>query len=59
MIKRFPHYHQPDAKDCGPTCLKIISRHFGRTIDLSFIRKISETNRGGSSLLGLSYAAWC
>ena len=57
MIKRFPHYHQPDAKDCGPTCLKIISRHFGRTIDLSFIRKISETNRGGSSLLGLSYAA--
>lgn len=57
MIKRFPHYHQPDAKDCGPTCLKIISKHFGRDLNLSFIRQVSETNRGGSSLLGLSYAA--
>ena len=57
MIKRFPHYHQPDAKDCGPTCLKIVSKHFGRDLNLSFIRQVSETNRGGSSLLGLSYAA--
>lgn len=57
MVKRFPHYHQPDAKDCGPTCLKIISKHFGRDLNLSFIRQVSETNRGGSSLLGLSYAA--
>lgn len=57
MIKNFPHYYQPDAKDCGPTCLKIISTHFGRNLDLSFIRKISETSRGGTSLLGLSYAA--
>jgi ATP-binding cassette subfamily B protein len=57
MIKRFPHYHQPDAKDCGPTCLKIVSKHFGRDLNLSFIRQVSETNRGGSSLLGLNYAA--
>lgn len=57
MIKKFPHYHQPDAKDCGPTCLKIISKYYGRDLGLPFIRKISETNRGGSSILGLSYAA--
>ncbi len=57
MIKRFPHYHQPDSKDCGPTCLKIITKHYGKGIDLSFIREVSETNRGGSSLLGLSNAA--
>lgn len=57
MIKRFPHYHQPDSKDCGPTCLKIITKHHGKGIDLSFIREVSETNRGGSSLLGLSNAA--
>ena len=44
MIKRFPHYHQPDAKDCGPTCLKIVSKHFGRDLNLSFIRQVSETN---------------
>ena len=26
--KKFPHYKQLDAKDCGPTCLKIIAKYF-------------------------------
>lgn len=57
MIKtRFPHYKQPDAKDCGPTCLKIISKHFGKNIPLQQLRKLSQTTRSGSSLLNLSEA---
>lgn len=56
-LKKFPFYKQPDAKDCGPTCLRIIARHYGKAIPLQEIRNLSETTREGSSLLGLSDAA--
>jgi len=55
--KNFPFYKQPDAKDCGPTCLRIISKFYGKTIPLQKIRNLSETTREGSSLLGLSDAS--
>ena len=53
----FPNYIQPDFKDCGPTCLRIISKFYGKSIPLQRIRSLSETTREGSSLLGLSDAA--
>ena len=56
-LKAFPFYMQPDRKDCGPTCIRIISRHYGRLTDLEAIRSLAETTREGSSLLGLSAAA--
>lgn len=55
--KNFPHYTQAGAKDCGPTCIKIISKYYGKIFKLSYINSISETTRDGSSLLGLSDAA--
>ncbi len=57
MIKPFPNYKQPDSKDCGPTCLKIISKHYGRILSLHKLRQLSETVRMGSSLMGLSIAS--
>lgn len=57
MLNKFPFYRQPDAKDCGPTCLRIVSKFYGKSILLQKIRNISETTRQGSSLLGLSDAA--
>jgi len=56
-IKKFPFYKQPDAKDCGPTCLRIIAKHYNKSISLQQIRTLSETTREGSGLLGLSNAA--
>jgi ATP-binding cassette, subfamily B, bacterial len=56
-LKAFPFYMQPDGKDCGPTCIKIISKHYGRLTDIQVIRSLAETTREGSSLLGLSAAA--
>jgi len=53
----FPHYSQPDAKDCGPTCLRMISKHYGKTLSLQHLRSLTETTREGSTLLGLSEAA--
>lgn len=56
-FEKFPFYKQPDTKDCGPTCLRIVSKHYGKSISLQQIRNLSETTREGSSLLGLSDAA--
>ncbi|WP_028888514.1 cysteine peptidase family C39 domain-containing protein, partial [Tenacibaculum ovolyticum] len=55
-MKKFPNYKQTEAKDCGPTCIKIIAKHYGKTINTQQLRKLSETTREGSSLLGLSDA---
>ncbi len=55
-MKKFPNYQQTEAKDCGPTCIKIIAKHYGKTINTQQLRKLSETTREGSSLLGLSEA---
>jgi ATP-binding cassette, subfamily B, bacterial len=56
-LKKFPHYKQTESKDCGPTCIKIVAKHFGKTIHIQNLRNLSETTREGSSLLGLSEAA--
>lgn len=57
MKIKFPFYKQPDTKDCGPTCLRIIAKHYGKLISLGEIRELSETTRVGSNLLKLSDAA--
>ena len=57
MKKNFPFYKQPDSKDCGPTCLRIIAKHYGKLISLQDIRDLSETTRSGSNLMMLSDAA--
>ncbi len=57
MIKSFPHYKQHDHKDCGSTCIKIIAKYYEKTISIQYLRKLSETTRGGTSLLGLSDAS--
>ncbi|MCX2681951.1 peptidase domain-containing ABC transporter [Galbibacter sp. EGI 63066] len=56
-MSSFPVYKQPDIKDCGPTCLKIIAKHYQRTISIQELRKLSETHREGSSLLNISNAS--
>lgn len=53
----FPHFKQTESKDCGPTCLKIVAKHYGKIINTQQLRNLSETTREGSSLLGLSEAA--
>ncbi|MEZ7528496.1 peptidase domain-containing ABC transporter [Cloacibacterium normanense] len=57
LKKDFPFYKQPDTKDCGPACLRIISKYYGKAIALQEIRNLSETTREGSSLMGLSEAS--
>ncbi len=43
--------------DCGPACLKIIARHFGKYYSLQHLRDLCGITREGVSLLDLSYGA--
>ena len=53
----FPNYKQPDQMDCGPTCLRMIAKHYGRNFTVQTLRRLCETNKEGVSLLGISDAA--
>ncbi len=55
--KSFPFYHQPDARDCGPTCLKMIAEYYGKFYSLDYLRELSFFHKAGVSLLGISKAA--
>ncbi len=56
-MKGFPKLIQHNAMDCGPACLGIIARHYGKKYSIPFLRKITHTVRDGSSLLGISKGA--
>lgn len=43
--------------DCGPTCLKMIAKSYGKSIEISDLRTWSNTGRSGSSLDGICAAA--
>jgi ATP-binding cassette subfamily B protein len=56
-IMPFPFYNQHDAMDCGPTCLRMVAKHYGKSYSLQFLREQSFITREGVSLLGISEAA--
>jgi ABC-type bacteriocin/lantibiotic exporters, contain an N-terminal double-glycine peptidase domain len=53
----FPLYRQLDAMDCGPTCLRMIAKYYGRSITLDYLRNKSQYGKLGVSMLGLAEAA--
>lgn len=57
MKKKFPIYRQLDAMDCGPTCLRMIAKYYGKGYSTSTLRDGSFVTRRGASLSGLSEAA--
>lgn len=56
-MRKFPHYKQHDAMDCGPTCLRMIAAFYGRHYSLERLRQKSRITKEGVSLLGVSEAA--
>lgn len=55
-FKTFPEYRQLDQTDCGPTCLKIIAAHYGKYLDLNYLRTISNKKSEGTSFANLAEA---
>lgn len=56
MPRKFPIDRQLDIMDCGPACLKMIAKHYGRFYSLPYLRDKCGISREGVSLLDLSYA---
>ena len=54
---RFPFFKQLDAMDCGPSCLRMIAKYYGKTFSVQQLREKSHIIRTGVNLLGLSEAA--
>ncbi|MCC7050254.1 MAG: ABC transporter, partial [Bacteroidia bacterium] len=52
-MSNYPHYLQPDEMDCGPTCLRMVAKHYGKNYSLHDLRQLTNTTRAGSSLLGI------
>jgi len=43
--------------DCGPSCLRMVAKHYGRNFKVQTLRQFCEINKEGVSLLGISDAA--
>ena len=57
MKHPFPNYKQLDSIDCGPNCLRIIAKYYGKHYSLETLRQHSFITREGVSMLGISDAA--
>jgi len=57
LIHNFPFTLQLDAMDCGPACLRMVAKHYGRSYTLQTLRQRSFITREGVSMLGISDAA--
>lgn len=53
----FPFYKQLNAMDCGPTCLRMVAKHYGRHFNVGDIRNMAGYTKEGVNLLGISQTA--
>lgn len=45
-FRKFPHYRQLYRSDCGPTCLRMIAKHHGKSLSYKDLDKYIETSQG-------------
>ena len=53
----FPFLLQRNQMDCGPTCLYMVCKHYGRNFSIEKLRDLTEIGKGGVNILGISDAA--
>lgn len=56
-LNNFPCDRQLDMMDCGPACLKMIAKHYGKFYSLQYLRDKCGITKEGVSFLDLSHAA--
>jgi ATP-binding cassette subfamily B protein len=57
IFMQFTFFRQTDSMDCGPTCLQMIAKYYGKSIPLQILRDRAHIGKEGVSLLGISEAA--
>lgn len=53
----FPFYKQIDSNDCGPTCIKMLVKYFGKNASIQQLRELCNIDREGVSIKSIVYAA--
>jgi ATP-binding cassette, subfamily B, bacterial len=56
-MHEFPLFKQIDSMDCGPSCLRMIAKNYGKSYSLQSLRSKSFITKSGVSMLGISDAA--
>jgi ATP-binding cassette, subfamily B, bacterial len=54
---QFPFLHQRNQMDCGPTCLYMVCKYYGRSFSIEKLRGLTEIGKEGVNILGISDAA--
>lgn len=55
--RKYPIYRQYDSRDCGPACLRMIAKYYGKSYSMEFLKNRCIQRKTGTSLLGISDAA--
>lgn len=50
---KYPFVKQKDLKDCGCCCLLMITRYFGGSVSLEYLRELTNTTKNGVSAFDL------
>ena len=45
--KKFPFYKQYDRTDCGPACLRMIAKYYGKTYFPEYLRNVCHLTHEG------------
>lgn len=56
-MAKITFYRQLDSMDCGPTCLRIITKYFGKNFSAEYLRLITLQSRTGVSFHDLISAS--
>ena len=57
VCKKYSHFLQMEAMDCGPASLKMIAKHYGKSYSMQTLREHSFITHEGVSMQGISDAA--
>jgi ATP-binding cassette, subfamily B, bacterial len=55
--EKFPFFRQLDYRDCGPTCLRMIAKFYGKNFSREFLRDKASITRQGVTMAGIADAA--
>jgi ATP-binding cassette, subfamily B, bacterial len=56
-MPKISYIQQRDAMDCGPTCLAMVCRFYGKNFAVQGLREKAEIGKDGVNMLGISQAA--
>jgi ATP-binding cassette subfamily B protein len=56
-MPEFQLFKQLDSMDCGPSCLRMVAKFYGKTYSLQTLRTKAFITKSGVSMLGISDAA--